>query len=528
MSTGIRERDASAVTELDEARRPAALTWTYAKAIALPLALVALALFLRIYRLEVVAWVPDSYERLFDARLIAAGELPQSTIYPPGVALIMAPLFWFLPDTLTTMQIPIIASGVGLVAVSYAWMMRLTGDRFVAALVGLSAAAAPFFVYASRDSHYDMLGVFLIVLSLYLVPLLRGRSLVFFVAFGAMLAVLVNIRQTNVILFPALLLLWLEPVAAGLNRQRLQSELLSGPLIATTSAFLAGLVAAILLGDWFGEAGNVALTIERLPRNLIIYLSTISYPLVGPVYLLPLALLGLLHLWKQNRFYFFLFSYLILMWPLVHAMFYFATLRYMLPPITLIFVLSAMGISFVWQNFRSRRLLARWIPLFAACSIFLLFTQFVVGAAILLSGWNDFAAESDEGLAREFRPVVARLDEDSVLVSAVTRAFESTAPAITYVDLIDHQRILGTDDASIEILTSTVGRHLEGGSEVYYLYTHWEAGDDFLGGGKQAFRRFSEGLERNFALSPIMRSSVDRLDRHPWILYSVALPPTND
>src|SRR5689334_12839092 len=59
-----------------------------------------LALFLRLYRLDIGAWVPDSYDRLTDAVRMAHGHLPRSRIYPPGVALILMPAVALFPASL--------------------------------------------------------------------------------------------------------------------------------------------------------------------------------------------------------------------------------------------------------------------------------------------------------------------------------------------------------------------------------------------------------------------------------------------
>ena len=61
---------------------------------ALPGAIVLLALFLRVYRMELEAWLPDTYEQLTASRNLVHGVFPPSDIYPPGVAVTMAPWAW--------------------------------------------------------------------------------------------------------------------------------------------------------------------------------------------------------------------------------------------------------------------------------------------------------------------------------------------------------------------------------------------------------------------------------------------------
>src|SRR5687767_9624011 len=94
------------------------------------LVLLALGLFLRLYNFEVVAWIPDSYDRLADATRLANGQLPQSRLYPPAISLLMAPLFTVLPNSFETMQILIIACGVGLILLAYIAALKLTADKF--------------------------------------------------------------------------------------------------------------------------------------------------------------------------------------------------------------------------------------------------------------------------------------------------------------------------------------------------------------------------------------------------------------
>ncbi len=72
----------------------------YLTQIAAPLGIMAVALFLRVYRLEELGWVPDTYERLFDAQRLASGEFPASEIYLPGVSVVLAPFFLIFSDSL--------------------------------------------------------------------------------------------------------------------------------------------------------------------------------------------------------------------------------------------------------------------------------------------------------------------------------------------------------------------------------------------------------------------------------------------
>src|SRR5688572_6960499 len=146
-----------------------------------------------------VAWVPDSYDRLADAGRLASGRLPESTIYPPGVSVIMAPFFAVLPDSLWTMQAVIAGSGVALVLVSYRWIHTLTGERLAGLLAAGGVALSPAFVYASRDGLYDIPNVLLIAVAMWQADSLRRMPIWALLLYGLMLAVLVNVRPNSIL-----------------------------------------------------------------------------------------------------------------------------------------------------------------------------------------------------------------------------------------------------------------------------------------------------------------------------------------
>ena len=129
--------------------------WPLVCAAAVPASIVLLALFLRVYRLELQAWTPDTYEQLTAGRRLVAGEFPISVFYPPGVAITLAPAFLFFPQTLATQQGVIISASIILVAVAYFAMRSATNDRTAPVLLALGIALAPQIVYFSRDGFFD-------------------------------------------------------------------------------------------------------------------------------------------------------------------------------------------------------------------------------------------------------------------------------------------------------------------------------------------------------------------------------------
>lgn len=495
--------------------------WVGLKACAIPLSLMALALFLRIYRLEELGWVPDTYERLFDAQRLASGELPASDIYPPGASVVMAPFFLIFSDSLATMQAVIIASSVALVGISYAWMLRVTGDRRAAVLIGVVAAALPIFISFSRDALFDMINLPLIAGLLFLAPLMRNRSLLAFAGYGALLALLVNIRPTSGVLIPALLMLWLNAQGTGLNRRELFGALFSPPLLVTAASFAGLCLASVLFGSWFDGAGNAPLNLDGFVWNAASYYYGTTYGIFA-VFVVPLALMGLAHLWRSNHIYTWVFAYIIVIWPLVHAPFDFATNRYMLPVLLVVFFLVAIGASSLLKGVGTARNPGRLKTAFAIWGLSMLAVQFAVGSSFLLAEWHNRTTLNDAGLAREFSPAVKEMEADSLVVTAVARAFWDTNSSISYVDLIDHHLAWGTDDDSLFLLTSAIEGKLAEGDRVYYLFSHWEAGHDFLGyDGKQNYDRFYDAINSQFSLTQIQHSIGLRVGLNPWILYEV-------
>src|SRR3990170_8757516 len=117
-----------------------ALRWTGSAARLLPWAclgtIVAAALAVRLYHLDgLVTYYPDSYAQLRAVDNLLSGHFPTSYLYPPGVALFLAPAFAVLPNTLVTMQATILVAGIALVLLAYGAGLATTGDRRAAPLL---------------------------------------------------------------------------------------------------------------------------------------------------------------------------------------------------------------------------------------------------------------------------------------------------------------------------------------------------------------------------------------------------------
>jgi hypothetical protein len=135
--------------------------------------------------------------------------------------------------------------------------------------------------------------------------------------------------------------------------------------------------------------------------------------------------------------------------------------------------------------------------------------------------WPQIAARSDEGLSRELRPIVSKLEDHSLLVTAVGRSLVGANPRITYYDLLDHSLSEGTGPESVTHVAVATNAALIEGRKVYYLYTHWEAGDDLEGDGRQGYQRYFDAVKQNSRVEEVFRSATLRANKYPWILYEV-------
>ena len=108
------------------------------------------------------------------------------------------------------------------------------------------------------------------------------------------------------------------------------------------------------------------------------------------------------------------------------------------------------------------------------------------------------------------------MEADSLVVTAVARAFWDTNSSISYVDLIDHHLAWGTDDDSLFLLTSAI----EGSSprvtgSITFSVTG-KQGHDFLGyDGKQNYDRFYDAINSQFSLTQIQHSIGLRVGLNP-------------
>jgi hypothetical protein len=482
--------------------------------------LVAVAIFLRTAQLEPYAYVPDQYDRLADARLMLSGKLPQSQIYPPGAALVLVLPIAVFSASLMTIQGVTAAFGVALVPLAYLGVMRLSGDRRAAILLAGFCALSPLLILYSRAGYFDVAVTFLVALAVFLVPALRGRSLLAFVAYGFLLALLVNFRPSNAVLIPGILLYWLALSHTGLRPAAILRELLSAPLLTVAATFAATCAVSIVAGQWFGGGYSGLVSFDRYLPNLVGYLADTSSGWLSPL-VVPPALYGALRLWRTNRPLLGAVAWILCAWPLAHAPFLFADGRYMAPPLFFTMLLAAFGFSALLRPAAARGLAAKVVPVYAAMTLALLTLMFGVNAALVPSGWHQNATESDAGLAREIRPVVEGLGSDAVLVSSVTRALQDATPHPEFFDLFDRSLAYKDRLAGATANAEAMRDALESGRDVYYLYSHMEADDTSIGGVFEDHHLYFEAVSREFTVTEVYRTEALRNGTSPWVLYRV-------
>ncbi|MEX0749836.1 MAG: glycosyltransferase family 39 protein [Dehalococcoidia bacterium] len=477
--------------------RHVARTW------AAPALIVCVAAFLRLYRLELQAWTPDTYEQMAAASRLIGGDFPLSRLYPPGIAVTLAPAYLIFPDTLATMQGVIVVFSLALVVLAYVWSRRMMGDERAALMAAFSVAALPLFVYFSRDGLFDIIGTAWLLSAVLGANIVRGRGWVAGLAYGLVLAVAINIRASNIAILPAVLIYGLAPTADQRPRAGMRTIVAAGA--AMTALTLAGIVA----GGWFGTAGGGAMTLSRYAGNVGFYLSVIMGGALYAPFIVPLALAGGRRLWTRDRAFVMAATYMVIAWPLMHAPFLFANHRYMLAPLFLMLLLSAHGASALLAGAPN----SGWAPIrrtLGAPAVILFVSALLVGGAGTARHWGRNASSSDEAAFRELRPVVAGLPADSLLVGAVLRGVQGANEDITHLDLIDHSLATGNTPEKVDEITGIVETSLTAGQPVYYVYSRFEANGDDLGKGGTGYDAYFDAITREFEATVIYQTSVEK------------------
>jgi hypothetical protein len=516
----------SRVSGVRAAARSLAAAWPGARAIAIPLAIVALALFLRTWRLEVQGWTPDTYEQLDATKRLIAGEFPVSYLYPPGVAITMAPFLQVLPATLASMQIVIIGSSLLLVAVSYVFVVKATGDRVAAALLALGVAIAPEFVALSRVGLFDLIGTTWIISAIVLVPALRGRGLWAFALYGVMLSIAINIRANNAAFLPLLVIYWCADGGVPFRPRAIVAAVLRRELLLALGVMTALSLLYAWIGGWTSNAQRAPFTIAPYAAHVAFYAGA-EFGSVAGVVIAPLAALGASELWRRNRTLLIVAIYMLVVWPLVHAPLPFINTRYMLAPLLFALMLAAHAPAAIarmgagWEA-ESRRAAARAV----IGGVVILGLGWAVFDGAMLYTWPDLAAQSHEAAYRQLRPVVAQLPPGSLFVSPGTRGVRDSNTTIEYLDVMDYSIAGGGNPPErIQGIADQVAAARADGRAVYYLYTPFEGLGGNLahpltrnsdGAGGPGYDRYYDGITARFGVTEAYRTTVKY-----FILYRV-------
>lgn len=500
-------------------------------------AIVGFGLFLRLYGMDgVITYYPDSYSQLRAVENLLSADFPLSYLYPPGVALFLAPFFAVLPNTLTTLQAAVTTAGIALIVVAYAASRATTGDGRAALFFAAAVAIGTTFVFYSRVAFFDVINTLLIALSLFLAPAVARRGPAALLPYGLLVFATVTVRFTNLIILPALLL---ASLAAGtqplsfrlvLDQLRSRATLTVGFIVAALYAAYVATTIESLTRFSNAETGSIVDFGGYLPRlgqyiqaNLTGSWETFSLEAgLLAMTVLIFAAVGAHRLWHTNRGLLIPIAFLILVWSPVHAVYEVFNSRYVMPSFFLVLLLATLGLSVglqwwrtlerPWQRVGLATLLACGVTLYAARQISqdLLFYQ----------DWP----EGREVAYNDLRIVLSDLEGDrSVLVSSQSLAVDRANPAMTNYDLLVHSETYGINSDSTARLVSYVEeRHAEG-KTVYYHYTEFEDVQSRFRKYELGFDAYFAALQREFSVRELVRSpSADRVQR----IYAIE-PPTS-
>ena len=502
-------------------------------------AILAGALFLRLFRLDgFTSFYPDTYGQLRAADNLVSGQFPITYLYPPGIAVFLAPVFAFLPRTILTLQATILVAGTALVVLAYAATLATTGDRRAAFFHAAAVALGATFVFHSRVALFDVINTLLIAVALLLAPVVVRRGSAVLLAYGLLVFVTITVRYTNPVILPALFLASMRLETHPLSRRLLWGHLRSRTVITV------GLVVLALSGAYVvtmyesltrfsnPQAGSVIEFSHYLPRlaqylqaSFIGYGETLQWQNgLAAAAILPFAIVGARRLWMTNRSFAVPLFFLIITWAPVHAVYMIFWGRYAMPVFFFLLMLAALGVSVSLNRFRS--LQHTWQRVGLAGLTALAVTFFVgqqLAQDITLLYQPPGAAQRSEAAYEDIRIVLRTLDgPDSALVSAQVLAVDKANPAMASYDLLRHSETYGINDDSIDRLLEYVRAQQADGKTVYYHYTGYEDKRSRLHKYEQGFDTYFSALQREFSVRELFRSSG-----HSQRLYALE-PPISD
>jgi len=487
----------------------AARAWPAIRAAAIPASIVLLALLLRVVRLELQAWTPDTYEQMTAAHRLVSGQFPLSTFYPPGVAVTLAPAFVLFPQTLATQQGVIITASLVLVLAAYLGTQRTTPDAIAPVLLALGVATAPQFVYFSRDGFFDAMNAAWIVSLILVVPWLRGRSIAVFAAYGVLLAVAVSIRATNPAFLPALIIYWADIGRTGFSPRKIWRATFRRELIVAGASMVAVYVFFAYIGGSFSRAAASSPAFGHAAGNIVFYaVAEFGGPLGAP-FISVLAALGGTYLWRHNRTLLFVSAYMLTIVPLGYVPLPFANNRYMLPSLTFALLLAAHAPAAVIELTARQPAAARnaWRALAGGFAL-LLCTYFAAADTVMLVQWPSNASLSDEAGYRQLRPVIAALPADALIVSGGTRGVRDSNRAIEYLDLIDYSLSTDNGPQRVDEIMQRIQGALDQRRPVYYLYTSVEGINISFTATGAGYQPYFDATQQRFRLTEAFATNL--------------------
>jgi hypothetical protein len=497
-------------------------------------AIAATALVLRLYHLEsYVAFYPDSYGQLRAAENLASLQFPTSYYYPPGISMFLAPFFAVLPDSMLTMQIGIMAGGLALVGVAYAWGVAATDDRRAALIFAFFVAIGSTFVFHSRIALFEVINTLLIASSLLLAPVVVRRGPAAWLGYGVLVFATVTARYTNVIVLPALVL-----AAMGGSAQRpswrgaIATARSPAALVAALAVLALGAVyigtahenLTRFTGSGYGSVINLQGYLPRLIDYMQASLNGYSADpslreVVAAGVLLAFAIVGAQRLWHSNPSILLAVAYLAAVWGPVHALYGVFFERYAMTVFFVLLLPASAGLSIVLE--RHRRLERPWQRVSAAGFLALSVTL-VAGAQLsqdiaLFSQVYDSPAARTEASFSEIRSALRETDgENALLISSQILAVEGANPEMDSFDLARHSSRYGINEDSVRRFVSHVDEQLAAGRTVYYYYTPYEGAQSKLHRYELGFDAYFSGLQERFSLTELAR-----IGERPHRLYRI-------
>jgi len=477
------------------------------------------AVFVRTWRLAPHARIPDTYEQIAATNRLLDGDLPLSNLYPPGVALVLAPFFAVLPNTVPTAQAVVVGASLVLVALAYIAARAARADGASALLFVATIALSPAFVTMSRVGLFDAIGTALLVSSVLAAPALRRMPWPAWLAFAAVLSVALAVRATNIFILPALLATYAGIGPEGRRLEPMRRALISPPVYVTTILTLAMTFVLLVPGFLPGASSGVRLAPKYVPAHVLFYwfaaLGGLMIPLVA-----PMAAIGAMRVWRIAPAVVVLSLYLIVVWPVVHAPFPFVNERYMLLPLFFVLLLAAHGPVEWWRIAGTRRSpLAAMGRITAVMASLLLIAISAVIVGDVLRGWGVDTGLSDESALEELRPAVDGLEGDAVIVTAIARGFDRSQDDRAYVDLIDHRIDMRDRASSIAELIATIESAMRSGRAVYYLYSRFEEDGENAGLGGAGIDIYFTAVSERFTVDERFRAT-----QQEYRIYSVTPP----